>query len=74
MRGTIDIDPLLCKGCGVCVAFCPKGLIAIDESRLGPAGLHPAVLHDPKVDCTGCELCALMCPEAAITVRRAARP
>ncbi len=39
---TIDEDR--CKGCGLCVEFCPFGHLRIDE-HLNVAGYHPAHLE-----------------------------
>ena len=73
MRGTIVIDEARCKGCALCLAVCPKGLIGLAD-HFTPRGYHPAVLIDPTGACTGCVLCATICPEAGITVYRAVRP
>jgi len=29
---TIKVQPKWCKSCGVCVAFCPKQVLALDEA------------------------------------------
>jgi 2-oxoglutarate ferredoxin oxidoreductase subunit delta len=67
--GKIVIDEEYCKGCGLCIAFCPKGNIRISSS-VSRKGYHPAEFLDPSEACTGCAMCALMCPDAAITVYR----
>ncbi|HCG35198.1 MAG TPA: 2-oxoacid:acceptor oxidoreductase, partial [Clostridiales bacterium] len=36
----------LCKGCGLCVAACPKHLLSLDTSRLNQKGFHPAHIED----------------------------
>ena len=53
-----------CKGCGLCVAFCPKDVLRI-SSRLNAAGLNPAEVV-PDGDCSGCRNCLTVCPDAAI--------
>lgn len=58
----------LCKGCELCIRFCPQGALELSED-LNPAGYHPAILTDPE-KCNGCGLCAEMCPEAAMTIYR----
>ncbi len=68
----IDIFKAWCKGCGICVAFCPREVLAIDEEG------YP-VVKDLDA-CTGCGWCEIRCPDFAITVesrrkrRRIERP
>ena len=33
----------LCKGCGLCVRFCPKGVLALAQERINAKGHHPVV-------------------------------
>jgi 2-oxoglutarate ferredoxin oxidoreductase subunit delta len=49
-----------CKACGICSAFCPKGVIGRDETG-APVIEHPEV-------CIGCRFCELHCPDFAITI------
>ena len=58
-----------CKGCGLCVRACPKGLIEIAKDKLNQRGFHPAELTDSE-KCTGCASCAVMCPDCVISVER----
>lgn len=58
-----------CKGCGLCVSACPKGLIAIAKEKINQKGHHPAELTDPE-KCVGCASCAIMCPDCIIKVER----
>lgn len=69
-KGRIEIDETICKGCGLCVTVCPKGLISMSHERFTPKGYRPAELIDPAGDCTGCAICSVICPDAAITVYR----
>ena len=50
-----------CKGCRICVVFCPKGVLDIDaEDKI--YAKHPE-------NCIFCGLCGLRCPDLAIEVR-----
>jgi len=66
-----QVEIARCKGCGLCVEFCPRHLLRLSD-ELNAAGYHPVLMHDvPK--CTACALCAEMCPESAIRVYRRKR-
>jgi 2-oxoglutarate ferredoxin oxidoreductase subunit delta len=68
MKGTISIDPERCKGCCLCIEFCPKQAISISD-RLNMKGYFVAAFIDGK-ECTGCGTCAVMCPDVAIEVMK----
>ena len=68
MKAYIVIDQELCKGCEVCIFFCPKGVICISD-KLNSNGYSPASYND-NGECTGCANCAVVCPEVAIEVYR----
>jgi len=58
-----------CKSCGLCVEACPKGLLAIDKSKLNAKGYYPVAISD-EAACTGCAICARMCPDCIIKVEK----
>jgi len=58
-----------CKGCGLCVDACPKGLLQISKDKINKKGHHPAEIVKPD-ECVGCASCALMCPDCVIKVER----
>ena len=68
MSGRIEIDQERCKGCEVCISFCPLKLIG-QADKLNSAGYLPAAFLD-QGKCTGCTNCATVCPEVAIEVFR----
>ncbi|MCK4292229.1 MAG: ferredoxin family protein [Planctomycetes bacterium] len=65
MAGKIIIDTERCKGCGLCVAVCPKKCIVISKHS-NKNGYFPA--QAAGSDCTGCAMCAIICPDVAIEV------
>ena len=68
LKGHIEIDRERCKGCTLCIEFCPKKSIYLSED-LNLKGYFVAAYGDGE-ECTGCGICALMCPEVAIEVER----
>ncbi len=68
MKGRIEIFQELCKGCEICVSFCPKNVISLSD-KLNASGYLPVVFDD-NGECTGCAICAIVCPEVAIEVYR----
>jgi 2-oxoglutarate ferredoxin oxidoreductase subunit delta len=70
-KGEIKINREKCKGCQLCVSFCPKGRIAVSKG-LNEKGYYPAefAAAEGKEGCTGCTICAVVCPDLAIEVYR----
>jgi 2-oxoglutarate ferredoxin oxidoreductase subunit delta len=49
-----------CKGCNICVAFCPKQVLTLRNGK---------VFAERPDQCIGCRLCEFRCPDFAIEVR-----
>lgn len=54
----VKINKAWCKGCGICIAFCPKQVLGFDE--------HGKVEMTDRDNCIKCGLCELRCPDFAI--------
>ncbi len=67
-KGYIEIDREFCKGCQICMEFCPAKCISPSDD-LNAAGYLPARFND-NGNCTGCAICALVCPDVCIEVYR----
>ena len=57
----IDINEAWCKGCEICVNFCPRKVLAMQRGK--------AKVVDVDA-CTGCQLCEIYCPDFAVQVMR----
>jgi len=66
MNAYITIDQERCKGCSLCIEFCPKQAIILSD-KLNLKGYFVAFFEAGK-GCTGCATCAVMCPDVAIEV------
>lgn len=63
----IEIDKERCKGCKLCVVFCPKGCIK-SEDLINERGARAVLFLDKDNKCTGCSFCAIVCPDVCIEV------
>ena len=61
-RGHVTVFGTWCKGCGLCIEFCPQGVFEANGQG------RPIVVYEEK--CTACHSCDTHCPDMAITVRR----
>ncbi|HEX2950292.1 MAG TPA: ferredoxin family protein [Armatimonadota bacterium] len=64
----IKINRETCKACTLCIEFCPRDCIVLDE-EMNSRGHHPAKFIGTD-RCTGCRMCATMCPDVCIEVYR----
>lgn len=58
----IHIIKEFCKGCGICVEFCPKDVLALG-SDFKVNAVNPEA-------CNGDKLCELRCPDFAIFIKK----
>ena len=58
------INPKWCKGCGICVEFCPKHVLGMK---------HEKVEITDAAACIMCGLCELRCPDYAIYIEEEAK-
>ncbi len=63
-RGAVRINSERCKGCGICIEFCPKQVLE-RSSQFNAKGYYP-----PEVKagawCVNCHFCEVLCPDFAI--------
>mgnify|MGYP004520995225 CR=1 FL=1 len=56
----IEINTKWCKGCGICVALCPKKVLALKDEKSFVANAEA---------CIKCRMCEYRCPDLAIFVK-----
>lgn len=63
IRGTVHLRVEWCKGCELCIEYCPADVLAL-STEFNVKGYHfPVVVSD---DCIACQGCLTICPEFAI--------
>jgi 2-oxoglutarate ferredoxin oxidoreductase subunit delta len=55
-----------CKGCELCVLYCPKKALRM-SGKINSKGYRFPECFEPG-QCTGCKICGMMCPEVAIEI------
>ncbi len=60
-KSEINIHKERCKGCEICVVFCPTQVLGIKEFKVYVVDIEK---------CTSCMQCELRCPDFAIEVTR----
>lgn len=63
VRGVVFIKKSQCKGCELCIEFCPNDVLARSKG-FNAKGYHYPVVT--KAACVNCRLCVTVCPEYAI--------
>ena len=56
-KGRLQYNTAWCKDCGICAAFCPKGILIM---------VHGKLVIENESDCAGCNMCGRLCPDYAI--------
>lgn len=64
VRAEVHIAGERCNGCGFCIDFCPKGVLARSEEVNAKGFSPPKVVDETK--CTLCGFCRSVCPVCAI--------
>ncbi|MBN1524427.1 MAG: 4Fe-4S dicluster domain-containing protein [Spirochaetales bacterium] len=65
-KGRPEIDPEICKGCGLCIPSCPKDVLSISK-KTNSQGIQFSE-YDESGNCIACKNCAITCPERAISI------
>ncbi|MEX1308221.1 MAG: 4Fe-4S binding protein [Eubacteriales bacterium] len=63
----VEILTDVCKGCGLCVSVCPKGIMSLSTDVINAKGYAPVTITAMQ-ECIGCAACAKVCPDAVLSV------
>ncbi len=66
LQGVVHVNADWCKGCKICVAFCPTNALEMGK-EFNKKGYHAPFLVRPD-DCVDCKYCESICPEFSIFV------
>ena len=56
-KSLLTVDPTWCKGCGICVEFCPMKVLNLVDEKIN---------INSREDCVACGMCESLCPDYAI--------
>lgn len=56
-KKSLTVEKDWCKGCGICVAFCPKNVLELKDGKINIKDIE---------SCIQCGQCELRCPDYAI--------
>ncbi len=70
-RGEVHIIIERCKGCQLCVTYCPQGVLEMSDI-FNTKGYHPPQVYNAQ-GCLACGLCEMLCPEFAIYIVEVSR-
>lgn len=61
-------DEERCKGCALCVIYCPRKILKKSESYNTKGHHYVEVVNELK--CSGCNFCYIICPDIAIGIKK----
>lgn len=61
-KAKIKINRELCKGCKICIAFCPHDVLELNNAEKAFVARIEG--------CNSCGMCELRCPDIAIEVKK----
>jgi len=63
-KGKVYIIVERCKGCNLCIEYCPKKMLAKSKDFNAKGYHYPVVINE--ADCVNCKVCEDICPDFSI--------
>lgn len=73
-KGRVVVLKDKCKGCQLCVAYCPREVLETSQEYNAKAYHFPKIKAGKEGDCVACNFCEMICPDFAIFVQEESRP
>lgn len=69
-KGKVHIIEDRCKGCGLCIDFCPMKVLQASDKVNNKGYRLPELVEEPEKGkvCVACGFCQIVCPEYSIWV------
>jgi 2-oxoglutarate ferredoxin oxidoreductase subunit delta len=63
-RGRVTVIKERCKGCQLCVTYCPRNVLRMSQTFNSKGYYYPE--PEGEADCVNCHFCEVLCPDFAI--------
>ncbi|MEZ0536905.1 indolepyruvate ferredoxin oxidoreductase subunit alpha [Caldicellulosiruptoraceae bacterium PP1] len=63
----LKINEDKCKGCGLCIEFCPSKVLNLNKDKINKKGYNPVKMETPD-KCRLCGICYKVCPDVVFEV------
>ncbi len=67
-RANVHVLSERCKGCGLCLEYCPSKVLAWSKDYNFKGYRYPVIEETEEVFCISCRFCEEVCPDFAIYV------
>lgn len=67
-RGEVNVLSERCKGCGLCLEYCPTQVLKWSTDYNFKGYRYPVLEETEELHCVSCRFCEEVCPDFAIFV------